>query len=57
MLMRLTVRNFKSLVDLTVEFPRLAVPLDPNADGSNPLDDGREHATPCGKIRSEGACS
>ncbi len=39
MLNRLTVRNFKSLVDVTVEFPRVAVLFGPNAAGkSNLLD-------------------
>ena len=39
MLTKLTVRNFKSLVDVTVEFPRLAVLFGPNAAGkSNLLD-------------------
>ena len=39
MLDRLTVRDFKSLVDVTVEFPRLAVLFGPNAAGkSNLLD-------------------
>ena len=52
----LTVRNFKSRVDLTVEFLRLALPLDPNAGRTNPLNAGREHAAPCSKVRSEGAC-
>ncbi len=39
MLTKLAVRNFKSLVDVTVEFPRLAVLFGPNAAGkSNLLD-------------------
>lgn len=39
MLKKLTVRRFKSLVDVTVEFPRLAVLFGPNAAGkSNLLD-------------------
>lgn len=39
MLKRLTVRNFKSLTDVTVDFPRLAVLFGPNAAGkSNLLD-------------------
>ena len=39
MLTKLTVRNFKSLVDVTVEFPRLTVLFGPNAAGkSNLLD-------------------
>ena len=39
MLTKLTVRNFKSLVDVSVEFPRLAVLFGPNAAGkSNLLD-------------------
>ena len=39
MLDRLTVRNFKSLLDVSVEFPRLAVLFGPNAAGkSNLLD-------------------
>ena len=39
MLDRLTVRNFKSLADVTVEFPRFAVLFGPNAAGkSNLLD-------------------
>ena len=35
MLTKLTVRNFKSLVDVTVEFPRLAVLFGPNAAGKS----------------------
>ena len=39
MLTRLTVRNFKSLREVTVELPRLAVLFGPNAVGkSNLLD-------------------
>ena len=39
MLTKLTVRNFKSLADVTVEFPRLSVLFGPNAAGkSNLLD-------------------
>lgn len=39
MLTKLTVRNFKSLADVTVEFPRLTVLFGPNAAGkSNLLD-------------------
>ena len=39
MLKRLRVRNFKSLADVTVEFPRMAVLFGPNAAGkSNLLD-------------------
>ena len=39
MLEKLTVRNFKSLADVSVEFPRLAVLYGPNAAGkSNLLD-------------------
>ena len=39
MLTKLTVRNFMSLVDVTVEFSRLAVLFGPNAAGkSNLLD-------------------
>lgn len=39
MLTKLTVRNFKSLLDVSVEFPRLAVLFGPNAAGkSNLLD-------------------
>jgi AAA15 family ATPase/GTPase len=42
MLERLTVRNFKSLVDVTVELPRFAVLFGPNAVGkSNLLDAGQ----------------
>ena len=42
MLERLTVRNFKSLVDVTVELPRFAILFGPNAVGkSNLLDAGQ----------------
>lgn len=37
MLRRLSVRNFKSLRDITVEFPRLAVLFGPNAAGKSNL--------------------
>ena len=40
MLNRLTVRNFKSLHDVTVELPQLAVLLDPNTVGKNNLPPG-----------------
>ena len=33
MVKKLTIGNFKSLVDVSVEFPRLAVLLGPNAAG------------------------
>jgi predicted ATPase len=37
MLRRLAVKNFKSLLDVTVEFPRLAVLFGPNAAGKSNL--------------------
>ena len=37
MLTKLTVRNFESLADVTVEFPRLAVLFGPNPGGKNNL--------------------
>lgn len=48
MLTKLTVRNFKSLADVTVEFPRLTVLFGPNAAGkSNLLDAILIRASPC----------
>ncbi len=40
MLNRLTVHNFKSLPDVTIELPQLAVLLGPNAVGKSNLPPG-----------------
>ncbi len=52
MLRKLTVRNFKSLVDVTVEFPRLAVLFGPNAAGKSNLLDAIATLSGIGNVRT-----
>ena len=52
MLTKLTVRNFKSLVDVTVEFPRLAVLFGPNAAGKSNLLDAIAALSGIGNVRT-----
>lgn len=52
MLTKLTVRNFKSLVDVTVEFPRLAVLFGSNAAGKSNLFDAIAALSGIGNART-----
>ncbi len=52
MLTKLTVRNFKSLVDVSVEFPRLAVLFGPNAAGKSNLLDAIAALSWIGNVRT-----
>ena len=52
MLTKLTVRNFKSLVDVTVEFPRFAVLFGPNAAGKSNLLDAIAALSGIGNVRT-----
>ena len=52
MLTKLTVRNFKSLVDVSVEFPRLAVLFGPNAAGKSNLLDAIAALSGIGNVRT-----
>ena len=52
MLDRLTVRNFKSLRDVTVELPRLAVLFGPNAAGKSNLLDAVQALSRMGNART-----
>lgn len=52
MLKKLTVRNFKSLVDVSVEFPRLAVLFGPNAAGKSNLLDAIAALSWIGNVRT-----
>ena len=52
MLTKLAVRNFKSLVDVTVEFPRLAVLFGPNAAGKTNLLDAIAALSGIGNART-----
>ena len=52
MLTKLTVRNFKSLMDVTVEFRRLAVLLGPNAAGKSNLLDAIAALSGIGNVRT-----
>ena len=52
MLSKLTVRNFKSLVDVTVEFPRFAVLFGPNAAGKTNLLDAIAALSGIGNVRT-----
>ena len=52
MLKRLTVRNFKSLSEVTVELPRLAVLFGPNAVGKSNLLDAIQALSWMGNVRT-----
>ena len=52
MIEKLTVRNFKSLTDVTVEFPRLAVLFGPNAAGKSNLLDAIAALSWIGNVRT-----
>ena len=52
MLKKLAVRNFKSLVDVTVEFPRFAVLFGPNAAGKSNLLDAVAALSWIGNVRT-----
>lgn len=52
MLKKLTVRDFKSLVDVTVEFPRFAVLFGPNAAGKSNLLDAIAALSWIGNVRT-----
>ena len=52
MLTKLTVRNFKSLLDVSVEFPRLAVLFGPNAAGKSNLLDAVAALSWIGNVRT-----
>ena len=52
MLTKLTVRNFKSLMDVTVELPRLAVLFGPNAAGKSNLLDAIAALSGIGNVRT-----
>lgn len=52
MLKKLTVRNFKSLRDVSVEFPRLAVLFGPNAAGKSNLLDAVAALSWIGNVRT-----
>ena len=52
MLKKLTIRNFKSLLDVSVEFPRLAVLFGPNAAGKSNLLDAVAALSWIGNVRT-----
>lgn len=52
MLTKLTVRNFKSLIDVTVELPRFAVLFGPNAAGKSNLLDAIAALSWVGNVRT-----
>ena len=52
MLKKLTVRNFKSLMDVSVEFPSLAVLFGPNAAGKSNLLDAIAALSRIGNVRT-----
>ena len=56
MLKRLAVRGFKSLQDVSVEFPRMAVLFGPNAAGKSNLLDAIQALSRIGTQRTRRAC-